>query len=160
MKTKSNKLPHGLPKLPPVPKGYDRWCYRPFFDSCGPVGAPFGAWSPRVGESWAWHGRRLGKPNECTHGICEHYIVAVRDSKPTPKKPRPRKVKAKVEKRSVDSGKGYYVHADFLIVPFDAASREQLVEQAVDAVQNVTGERNRVLAVLSILHPDFTKEAK
>ena len=76
------------------------------------------------------------------------------------KKPRPRKVKAKVDKRSVDSGKGYYVHADFLVISFDAASREQLVEQAVDAVQNVTGERNRELAVLSILHPDFAKEAK
>ncbi len=55
---------------------------------------------------------------------------------------------------------GFCPVAPVLVIPFDAASREQLIELAVDAVQNVTGERNRVLAALSILHPDFAKEGK
>jgi len=163
MKTNSKKLPNGLPPLPPVPDGYSRWDLREKWDSNGPVGAPFGACNKNTCSDWNFTDDRLGLPSEKTLGICDYYIVAVRDQKPAPKKRRAGKVQTWV--CQVDSGGQPMMpfselSGPALVIPFDAASREQLVELTVDAVQNVTGERNRVLAVLSILHPDFAKEAK
>ncbi len=50
---------------------------------------------------------------------------------------------------------GFYPVEPVLVIPFDAASREALVERAAE-----TCGPKCARAVLATLHPDFAKEAK
>lgn len=84
-KTKAVKLPAGLPKLPPVPEGFDRWEYM----GKGWLGEPDAPWAwayPKglhTGITARDHVWFVDLVNRRTGGDrLVHYIVAVRDPKP------------------------------------------------------------------------------
>lgn len=214
------KLPKGLPPLPPVPAGYCRWKYMGMgWDSCGPVQHPW-AGTYDSGEHWqVWSGERGTASNFQTH-----YIVAVRDPKPAPKKPKCKcslrlravgdgcavcnpelaaeiaaenatfteatksaigKITAPKKRRAKARGRVMYqypprgecynsptitqrlagekLHTPLkghrvLVIPFDPASREALVDQMAEAILRGNDPRSSARCALATLHPDFNKE--
>jgi hypothetical protein len=190
------KMPAGLPALPPVPDGYSRWEYKGkgWRNNGKPVGAPWGVAYTGGSDWWEHSGMRtdtakLGQPNAT---ICEghslHVIVAVRDAKPAKKATKKKAKRVKVRARvmftcgednvtvPIERAKYYsgpYPVSPVLVIPFDAASREAIVEQmaeellAVHRLHLVKGKARAGLirsmlpsarAILATLHPDFAKE--
>jgi hypothetical protein len=162
------KLPAGLPALPPVPDGYDRWEYK----GLGYKGSRFEPYAHcnLIPDEWIMGGSSGG-----ANGVSSlYYIVAVRDAKPAKKatKKKAKRVKVRVGRvigsRTVGLCSEMSSSSRVLVIPFDAASREAIVEQMVDVMfaryphseldrDLITADTRRQLATL---HPDFAKEGR
>ena len=132
------KLPKNLPALPPVPEGYSRWEYKGKAWNSGdkPVGAPWAV--GETGRSW------VVLPEQWRFGFRNgHYIVAVRDPKPAPKK-RERRVVA-IKGVSTLTPTTFGIISVFpetkdtyltpvVLLPADAASVARMQDQAYYAV--------------------------
>lgn len=125
------KLPKGLPKLPPVPDGYDAWklCGWGKLNHHQTHGRPWNSCSATSGE-WPPTNAGSGMPSGFRD---RYYILAVKRPAKTPKHARKGRVVARMSKQFAGA-----INDDFsliggavpvAILPADAESVERMVEQ-------------------------------
>lgn len=83
--------------------------------------------------------------------------IAAENAKPKPA--RKGRVVAKLEKRSADTGRGYYADSDRFVLPADAASVERMVEEVTTKLMEFQNVHAVKPAAMRSIRPLFRKDA-
>lgn len=121
------KLPKGLPKLPPVPEGFDAWELMPagYISSApGVIAFTTAKRFPKVPHRW-----RIGVNAYGLDGLV--YIRAIKRPAKLKKPKQAQAVKAKIQYVSTNGALPLVRH---FVLPADAASVERMVEQVARAM--------------------------